>query len=112
MIIELLSIAAPNRKRLEIGKALASLVGAIELQPGCLSCHLSQVWPMQDELQIAARWDTHENLLGHLRSEVYKKLLLLMEFSTTPPVLEFCGSRISWLGLGGDRSLRSKLSRQ
>jgi len=67
---------------------------------------------MQDELQIAARWDTHENLLGHLRSEVYKKLLLLMEFSTTPPVLEFCGSRISWLGLGGDRSLRSKLSRQ
>jgi len=48
---------------------------------------------MQDELRIAARWDTHENLLGHLRSEVYKKLLLLMEFSTTPPVLEFFAVR-------------------
>lgn len=89
MIIELVSVSAPNRKRQEIGKALATLIGPIQVQPGCLSCHLSQEWPMQDGLQIEARWDSEESLIRHLQSDIYKRLLLLMEFSSTPPVLEF-----------------------
>jgi quinol monooxygenase YgiN len=89
MIIEFLSISASNRKRQELGRALASLVGPIQVQPGCLSCHLAQEWPMQDGLQMEARWDSQENLMIHLQSDIYKRLLLLMELSAVPPVLEF-----------------------
>ena len=89
MIIELLSISAPYGRTQELGKALASLVGPIEVQPGCLRCQLFQEWPAKDELQMEARWDSKEDLIGHLQSDIYKRLLLLMELGTTPPVLEF-----------------------
>jgi quinol monooxygenase YgiN len=89
MIIELLSISAPHGKKQNLGNALASLVGPIQVQRGCLRCRLFQDWPAEDELQMEARWDSKENLISHLQSEIYKKLLLLMELSATAPSLEF-----------------------
>ena len=89
MIIELLSISAPYGRKQEFGKALGSLVGPIEVQAGCLRCQLFEEWPGKDELQMEARWGSKEDLIGHLQSDFYKRLLLLMELGTTPPVLEF-----------------------
>lgn len=89
MIIEILRISVPTGKGQELGKALSSAVGPIQVQPGCLSCNLSQTWPGQDELQLEARWDNDDNLIRHLQSDIYKRLLLLMELSPAPPVVEF-----------------------
>lgn len=89
MIIELLNIYVPHGKRRELEKALASLVGPIQVQAGCLSCRLLQACPLPDGLQMESRWDSQESLIGHLQSDIYKKLLLLMELSTAPPVVEF-----------------------
>lgn len=89
MIIELLSISVPHGKRQELSRALTSLVGPIQVQPGCLRCRLFQTLPTQDELQMEARWDNQENLIRHLQSDIYKRLLLLMELSAGPPSLEF-----------------------
>ena len=89
MIIELMNISVSQKKRQELGKALASLIGPIQVEPGCVSCHLMQSLPTQDGLQIEARWESHEYLIRHLQSDIYKKLLLLMELSAAPPVLEF-----------------------
>jgi len=89
MIIELASISAANRKGQELARALASLLGPIQVQPGCMSCRMRRAWPAQDWLQIEARWDSEENLRHHLQSDIYKSLLLLMELSKAPPVLEF-----------------------
>ena len=89
MIIELMNISVSQKKRQELGKALASLIGPIQVEPGCVSCHLKQSLPIQDGLQIEARWESQEYLIRHLRSDIYRKLLLLMELSAAPPVLEF-----------------------
>jgi quinol monooxygenase YgiN len=89
MIIELIGILAPHEKRQELGDALVSLLGPIQVQPGCISCRLFHSLPKQDGLQIEARWADRETLIGHLQSDIYKKLLLLMELSATPPALEF-----------------------
>ena len=89
MIIELVSMSVSDKKRQELGKALASLVGPIQVQPGCLSCRLSQSLPQPDDLQIEARWESREDLIRHLQSDGYKRLLLLMELSAAPPILEF-----------------------
>jgi quinol monooxygenase YgiN len=89
MIIELMSMAVPQGKRQQLGSALASFVGPTQVQPGCLSCHLSQNWTDPDELRFESRWSSENDLIRHLKSDSYKQLLLLMELSTTRPQIEF-----------------------
>jgi len=89
MIIELMTIAVPQDKNGGLGRDLASLVGPIHLQPGCLGCRSFRSWPEENMLQIEARWTSREDLVRHLKSDTYKKLLLLMELSPAPPRVEF-----------------------
>ncbi len=89
MIIEQLTIHAPKGKRQEVGSALISLSGPTQVQQGCLKCRLLQSWRNPDELVLEANWETADDLTRHLQSENYKRLLLLMELSPVPPVLEF-----------------------
>jgi len=93
MIIEQLSICAPKGQRQPIGSALASLIGPTQVQPGCLSCRLLQNWQDADEFAMETNWETSEDLTRHLQSDSYKRLLLLMELSAVPPVLQFCTVR-------------------
>jgi quinol monooxygenase YgiN len=89
MIIEYLGISAAKGSRQQLAGTLASTLGPIQVQPGCLSCHLFQSAECPDEFLIAAKWASLEGLVGHLQSEVYKHLLLLMELGPSPPVVEF-----------------------
>jgi quinol monooxygenase YgiN len=89
MIIELMSISARRAQEERLGDALESLVGPIQVQPGCLGCRLLKSAPMEERLYVLARWETQKDLIRHLQSDIYKRLLLLMELSATPPVLEF-----------------------
>lgn len=89
MIIELLRISVPRGKREEFANTLASMVAPIEAQPGCLSCRVFEVWPQRDGLLIEARWESQEYLVCYLRSQTYKRLLLLSELGVAPPSVEF-----------------------
>ena len=89
MIIEQLSIFAPKGKRQEVGSALASLLGPTQVQRGCLKCQLLQSWQNADEFVVEANWATVEDLICHLQTDAYKRLLLLMELSPVPPVVQF-----------------------
>jgi len=89
MIIAQLGILAPHGQRQELGKAFVSLVGPTQVQPGCLGCRLFQNWQESDELVIQTNWATEENLVRHLQSDIYKRLLMLLELGRTPPVLQF-----------------------
>jgi len=90
MIIEQLSICAPKGQRHAIGSALATLIGPTQVQSGCLKCRLLQGWQDPDELVVEANWATAEDLIRHLQSDTYKRLLLLMELSPVAPVIQFC----------------------
>jgi quinol monooxygenase YgiN len=89
MIIEFMSISASHPREHQLGDALASLVGPIQVQPGCLGCRLLKSAATERGICVLARWETQKDLIRHLQSDVYKKLLLLMELSATPPVVEF-----------------------
>jgi quinol monooxygenase YgiN len=89
MIIELMRISVPEGQKKEFTKAFESLVRPLQQQPGCLSCQLSQAWPKQNGLYIEARWESREYLIQYLRSQTYKRLLLLIELSAGPPIVEF-----------------------
>jgi len=89
MIIELVSISAMNGNKEGIGKALISLIGPMRVEPGCLSCRLYEAVPENDQFEVVARWQSEQDLISHLQSDLYKRLLLLMELSSEPPVVEF-----------------------
>ena len=89
MIIEFVCISVSGSKRQELGRAFASLVGPLEVQPGCLSCRLFRAWPTDDRLLLETRWENQEGLVRHLQSDTYPRLLLLMELSASPPSVEF-----------------------
>jgi len=89
VVIELSSIRVPDGKKDEFTRALASLIGPIQVQQGCLSCRVFRSWPDEDTLHVEARWTGQNDLIAHLQSEVYKRLLLLVELGGGPPILEF-----------------------
>jgi len=89
MILERMSISAPGKLRHELGSALASLIEPTQVQPGCLSCRVSEDWQSSGELSVEAQWETIHDLTRHLQSDTYKSLLLLMELSPLAPRLVF-----------------------
>lgn len=89
MIIELMSISTSHAQGDQLGDALESLVGPIQVQPGCLECKLLKSVPTERRMYVLARWETQGDLIRHLRSDSYKRFLLLMELSAAPPVVEF-----------------------
>lgn len=89
MIIEQMCVAADYGQGQQLASALASTLGPIQVQPGCLSCRLFQSLQDPDEFLLAAKWATIDGLISHLQSDTYKRLLLLMELSPSPPVIAF-----------------------
>ena len=79
----------PKARSRNSEKLLRLFVGPTQVQRGCLSCRLFESLPQQDGVQLEARWESQEDLIRHLRSDDYKRLLILMELSTTIPVVEF-----------------------
>jgi quinol monooxygenase YgiN len=89
MIIELMRISTSRAQEDQLGDALESLVGPIQVQPGCLECRLLKSLPTDEQLHLVTRWETQKDLIRHLQSDIYKRLLLLMELSSAPPAVEF-----------------------
>jgi quinol monooxygenase YgiN len=89
MVIEQLNISVRRGRKADLGRALASLIGPIRIEAGCLGCRLFQDWHDPNELIVEASWATTEDLIRHLQSDTYKRLLLLMELGQIPPILQF-----------------------
>ena len=89
MIIERIGISAPDGRKQQMGSALVSLTGPTHVQAGCLGCRLFQNWQEPYEFLIEAEWAAEGDLIRHLQSDTYKQLLLLMELSPRPPVVQF-----------------------
>jgi len=89
MIIELVGIVAPPEKREELGRAFSFLLWPTRVEPGCLSCLLYQDWADASVVYIESRWETLDDLINHVCSDAYKKMLLLIELGAEPPTIEF-----------------------
>jgi quinol monooxygenase YgiN len=89
MVIAIVDIKSSLEKREELRRALCSLLGQTEAERGCTSCQLYQEVPDSGVLRIESRWIATSDLLRHIRSDSYKRMLLLMELGTEPPSVEF-----------------------
>lgn len=89
MIIQLLGFVSPPDKRKDLFKVLFSSLGPTRVQPGCVECRLYQDCPDRNTYYLESRWETSDDLVRHIRSDAYKRLLLLMELGPEPPSIEF-----------------------
>ena len=89
MIIELLGFVAPLDERKDLFKVLLASLGPTQVQPGCLGCRLYQDCSDTNTHYLESRWETSDALIGHIRSDAYKRLLLLMELGAKAPSIEF-----------------------
>jgi quinol monooxygenase YgiN len=89
MVIAIVDIKSSLEKREELRQALCSLSGQTEAERGCTSCRLYQEVPDSGVLRIESRWIATSDLLRHIRSDSYKRMLLMMDMGIEPPSIEF-----------------------
>ena len=89
MIIESVRIAVMPAKCDQLLRALVAWAGPTAVESGCLSCRIFQESSAPQAFFYQAQWKTQADLLRHIRTEHYKRLLALMELGTTPPLVEF-----------------------
>jgi quinol monooxygenase YgiN len=89
VIIESVRIAVRPSKSEELRRALTALAGPTEAESGCISCRILQESRDPHRFCYEAQWKAQEDLLRHVRSEHYKRLLVLMDLGVEPPLIEF-----------------------
>jgi quinol monooxygenase YgiN len=89
LILESVRIAVAPARREQLRRALAAWAGPAEVEPGCMSCRILQEDSDPEAFYFEAQWKTREDLLRHLRSDHYKRLLVLMDLGSEAPVVEF-----------------------
>jgi len=89
MIIECVSIAVRPEKREELRRALSAWRGPAGVEQGCLSCQILQEFDGSGAIWYVAQWGSENDLLRHLRSDHYKRLLVLMDSADEPPLIQF-----------------------
>jgi len=89
MIRATIRMSIPPKKSDEAQRILRRLVRECGDDPGCLSCHMYGDLQDKDVLVLEQTWKTQESLDLHLRSDVYRNLLLVVEMSLVKPEIRF-----------------------
>jgi quinol monooxygenase YgiN len=89
LIIESVGIEVMSTECEQLGRALAAWTGPTGVESGCMSCRIFQESSDPCSFFYQAHWKSQDDLLRHLRSEHYKRLLVLMDLGSKPPLVEF-----------------------
>jgi len=89
MIFMTLDITAQGRKRHEIIETLRQISRPVKTLPGCRGCRICQDINTKNILTYVEEWETESDLEHRIRSDQFRKVLEVMEFSSAPPELRF-----------------------
>jgi quinol monooxygenase YgiN len=68
---------------------LRSIIERIRTETGCISCSVYQDTDDEHLVVFEEKWKSDEDLQRHLRSDYYRKVLLVMEMAVSPPEIRF-----------------------
>ena len=89
MILVIIRMKVLAEKHKELSQTIASLIGSVRTEKGCLRCNLCQNIEDENELYLLEEWDTRENLIGHQESERFKVLRGAMNLLKEPYEMVF-----------------------
>ena len=76
-------------KQSEALEILEAVHARIQSNPNCISAHLYRGVDDVRAITVEERWASDKDLTRHLRSEVYRRILLVIEMSEEPPEIIF-----------------------
>ncbi|MEX1301381.1 MAG: antibiotic biosynthesis monooxygenase family protein [Desulfotignum sp.] len=79
----------PVNRETEALEILSSMIEQIKVEPGCIDCRLYRGIQSPHTVLFEQSWDREEDLLQHLRSDRYAKILLVLEMAMEPPEVRF-----------------------
>jgi len=89
MITATLKMTIPIRKHREALRILRPAVDKFRDEPGCLSCGIYRDMKEKNLLMLQETWRSEKDLGLHLRSEEYRKVLLVLEMALKQPEIRF-----------------------
>jgi len=89
MILATVRLILPSQKRDEALKILRSAAEQCKVWPGCISCRVYGDLQEDNALMLEELWRSEEELEGHLRSDEYRNVLLVMEMAVREPEIRF-----------------------
>lgn len=89
MILAIIRMKVLSDKRMELSQTIASLSGSIRMQKGCRRCDFCQSVEDENRLFLLEEWDTHKNLMTHLRSDHFRVLRGAVNLLSEPYELMF-----------------------
>ncbi|MFY9942209.1 MAG: antibiotic biosynthesis monooxygenase family protein [Desulfobacterales bacterium] len=79
----------PAGKRKEARSILSDMIRRIRLKEGCLSSRLYQDAMNGKTLLFEEIWADENHFQGHLRSDEFRNVLLVVEMASKPPEIQF-----------------------
>jgi quinol monooxygenase YgiN len=89
VIVATLRVVVPRSKRQEILGALRSVLAAAEVQAECAGCRLYRDAQNDRAFLLVQEWGSQSALDRHLRSDLYRTLLAVVETAREPPEIHF-----------------------
>ncbi len=79
----------PVNRETEALEILGSMTEQIRFEPGCIDCRLYRSIESPNAILFEQSWSREEDVLQHLRSDRYAKILLVLEMAMEPPEVRF-----------------------
>jgi quinol monooxygenase YgiN len=89
MVRSTIRMRIPLKKHNEALEILGSMTEQIQFEPGCISCGLYRSVDDKSVIMIEELWMSDADLQRHLRSDKYRKVLLVVEMAAEPPEIRF-----------------------
>jgi len=89
MILVILRMKVPSKKRVELSQTIALLIGSIRAEKGCKRCNFYQSIEDENELCLLEEWDAQENLKTYLKSRQFRVLRGAMSLLKEPYEMTF-----------------------
>ena len=82
-------ILIPPKRRGEVLDILSSVSERCRFEEGCRYSRVYQDANLEPVVMLDQLWESREDLEHHLRSEEFRKVLLVLEMSLDPPEVRF-----------------------
>jgi len=89
MVRSTIRMLIPLGKQSDALEILGSLAEEIQFEPGCISCRIYRGVQEARTIMLDELWLSEEDLQHHLRSERYRKILLVIEMAAELPEIRF-----------------------
>ena len=89
MVNATIRMTIPAKRRSGVLEILSSVAERSRFEPGCIACRVYQDVEVEPVIVLEELWESKEDLDRHLRSEEFRKVLLVVEMSLEPPEIRF-----------------------